>query len=202
MIRTLIFSAILVISISGIAQTGKKYEAVDISNDEFYHYAIVNQNGDTIKKLDAEKYIVTLQPNFDNFLIIAIKGREGWSAINLQEEYLFQVYNRLPTEPLPDYLVEDRIRIVGENGLIGFANSLGEIVIEPKFISVTEFNKGHAIFGSDCEKVHNGQEGEHSGYVQKCKKTGYINKRGEILAVESISFEEMKNKINWESSNW
>lgn len=185
-----------------MAQTKHKYEAVDISKEDNYLYAIINQNGDTLKKLDPEKYIVTLQPKFDMFLIISMKGRDGWSAIDINENYLFQVYNRLPNEPFSEQLREDRIRIVGETGLIGFADSSGGVVIEPKFKKVTNFDNGFAIFESDCKKVHNDQEGEHSGFILSCEKVGYIDKYGNVQSLETISFDKMKDKINWNGEEW
>jgi len=202
MIRITILLVFFINSSSIIAQKNYKYEAVDIGKNSYYAYAILNQYGDTIKKLNTDKYIITLQPKFNHFLIISMKDKKGWSAIDLNENYLFQVYNRLPNEPLPDYLIEDRIRIVGENGLIGFADSQGKIIIEPKFERVTEFSNGFAIFESDCSKVHNGQEGEYSGYVLECNKVGYIDKKGNIESLETISFEKMKNKINWNGDKW
>mgnify|MGYP003116964920 CR=1 FL=1 len=202
MIRTLIFLLFSFHTISTLAQKVYKYEIVDIGEKGEYVYVILNQDRDTVKKLNPDNYIVTLQPKFNEFAIFSIKGKKGWSAIDLQENYLFQVYNRLPNESFPDYLIEDRIRIVGENGLIGFADSSGKIIIEPKFESVSEFNNGFAIFESDCEKVHNNQEGEHSAYTLECEKVGYIDKDGKILSLENISFEKLKRRINWNGNQW
>jgi len=202
MIRTLIFLLFSFHTITTLAQKVYKYEIVDIGEKGEYVYVIVNQDRDTVKKLNPDNYIVTLQPKFNEFAIFSIKGKKGWSAIDLQENYLFQVYNRLPNEPFPDYLIEDRIRIVGENGLIGFADSSGKIIIEPKFESVSEFNNGFAIFESDCEKVHKNQEGEHNAYTIECEKVGYIDKDGKILSLEKISFEELKRRINWNGNQW
>ncbi len=202
MIRTLIFLAFLLQTISISAQKNYKYEIVENWKNNMTVYSILNKNGDTIKKLDPDIYIVTLRPKFNNFAIFLMKGKEGWSAIDLDENYLFQVQTRFPWEPYPDFLIENRIRIVGENGLIGFADSLGKIVIEPRFEKVSEFNNGFAIFESGCKEIHNEQEGEHSAFNSKCKKTGYIDKNGEVKGLEKVSFKEMKNKINWNGKQY
>lgn len=197
MIRTTIFSLLVLLTISTSAQNNYKYEIIEKWENDQTTYSIVNNNGDTIKKLDPEKYVVSLQPFFNDFAIFIIKGRKVWSAIDLEENYLFQVYNRYSGEPFPDYLIENRIRIVGNNGLIGFADSKGKIVIEPQFESVSEFNNDFAIFKLDCKEIHKNQDGEHSGFLLLCEKTGYIDKSGDIKTIEKISFDEMKMRINW-----
>ena len=65
---------------------------------------------------------------------------------------LFEVYNQ-GNEINPDYLVENKIRIVDENQKIGFANEKGQIIIKPQFEMVTSFHNGKAIIAESCEKI-------------------------------------------------
>ncbi|MDR6302298.1 WG repeat-containing protein [Mesonia maritima] len=161
-------------------------------------YSIINQRGDTIRKLDSIKYFNTLHNKFNHFVIFQIKGKPGWSAIDINENYLFQVYNRLSGEPFPDYVKENRIRIIGKNNRIGFADALGNIVIKPQFEKVTEFDNGFAIFQSECVKIQNNvAQGEHPGVRYKCEKIGYIDKSGKIIELGEFNFKELRERINW-----
>ncbi len=195
MIRILFFLTFF-IALDTVAQENFNYRILESWNGKESVYTIVNSNGDTIKHLDPKKYITTLNPAFNHFAVFAIKGKKGWSAIDLNEDYLFRVYNRFQSEPYPDYLIEDRIRIVGENNLIGFADSKGEIVIPPQFEAVTEFNNGFAIFRSKCKKIKADPD-DHVHFRLNCQEAGFIDKSGKIMEVGEKSFEEIKNKIGW-----
>ena len=196
MTRNLFLLTLFFISLNSLAQENFNYRILESWNGKESVYTIVNINGDTIKHLDPKKYITTLNPAFNNFAVFAIKGKKGWSAIDLNENYLFQVYNRFQGEPYPDFLIEDRIRIVGEKDLIGFADSKGKIVISPQFEAVSEFNNGFAIFRSKCKKTKADPD-EHVQYHLNCEKAGFIDKSGKIIEIGNYSFEEIKNKIGW-----
>lgn len=169
------------------------------SKNGFEEYSIINQKGDTLRKLNKDKYYVTLDTGFKNFAIFGIKNKKGWSAIDINEKYLFQVYKKYIDEPYPDFLIENRIRIVDENGKIGFADENGKIVIIPQFEYVSHFHNGFAIIGSKCNKIpypHNNESGcQH--YSIKCKQYGYINKNGDIIKLGNQTFLEVVNEINW-----
>lgn len=105
-------------------------------------------------------------------------------------------------EIYPDFIVEDKIRII-KNNKIGFANKKGDVVIKPQFEFATEFHNGFAIIAKNCKKIPWHNENEHSGCEHisvKCLNYGYINEKGEILKIGKFTFEEICNKINWESS--
>jgi hypothetical protein len=200
MMKNIFLISIILLNINLFSQENYKYRIGRTWNDvtKMEEYSIIKNNSDTIRKLDSEKYIGSLQVEFNNFAIFSIKGKKGWSAIDINENLLFQVYNRVPGEPFPDYLVENRIRIVGENNKIGFANSNGEIVIKPQFETITEFNNGFAIFQSDCVKIENDiNRNQHSGFHYECKKIGYIDQNGKIIEVGEFDLIEIKERIMW-----
>src|SRR3989338_5702396 len=80
-------------------------------------YSLIDEKNNLIKVLDSSKYYITF--NFDNYGYFAVfgkKGNPGWTAIDAKENILFQVYNTSFVEPSPDYLIENKIRIIdGEN---------------------------------------------------------------------------------------
>ena len=91
------------------------------------------------------------------------------------------------------------IRIVDENGKIGFANYKGEIGIKPQFEAATAFYKDKAIIGKDCEQVLWCCKSEHEDkhYITKCKQTGYINKKGQVKDLGELTVEQMQKKLHW-----
>ena len=61
----------------------------------------------------------------------------------------------------PDYIQEGLFRIMNEEGLIGFADSLGHVIIEPQFKFAYPFKEGRAKVTLDGErKEFHGSEGE------------------------------------------
>ena len=195
--KRIILTLFLFSTISSFSQEKYKYKIGRDWNGNREVYSIINKSGDTVLKLDSLKYLNTLQNKFNDFVIFEIKGKSGWSAIDINENYLFQVYNRLQGEPFPDYLKENRIRIVDENNKIGFADSSGTIIIKPQFERVTEFDNGFAIFQSECVKIKNNEnEGEHPGFRYECEKIGYIDKNGNILEIGEFDFDELRRRIN------
>ena len=163
-------------------------------------YSFINKKGDTIKKLDSDKYYSTLNIEFKNFAVFGIKGKKGWTAIDINEKHLFEVYNKYSGEPSPDDLTEDRIRIVGENGKIGYADEKGKIIIKPQFVFATHFSKGFAIVGSKCQKISNphNNEADCQHVSIKCDQYGYIDKSGSIIKLGNYTFKEIKGEINWQ----
>lgn len=165
-----------------------------------YIYSVVNFKNDTILKLDSAKYFVCFDDTVENFLIVAPKTRKGWWAIDFDENYLFQVYNTIHGEPSPDEITNGRIRIVDEQGKIGFANEKGEIIIKPQFEQVTAFYKGFAIIGQDCriipwDTIHSVSDCHH--YSISCLKNGYIDKDGIIIEIGSLTFDELWDKLDF-----
>lgn len=166
------------------------------------NYCLVTENG-KIKKLNPKKYLVSLT-NHENayFAVFSIKGQKGWTAIDYNEGILFEVYNTVPNEPWPDFLIENKIRIVGKNEKIGFANECGEVIIPPQFEFVTHFHNNKAIIAQDCKKKYNSQnrQTDYNNYIIECKH-GYIDERGRIIKLGNYTFEEIQKEINWKPLN-
>lgn len=202
--KYLLFILYFLVAAYSFGQTPKNYMVVrsDTTGKEKFGYVFVNQKGDTLTRLDTAKYYVCFNDTIEHFAVVGVKHKTGWWAIDKKEKLLFQVFNTSSGEPSPDELTEGMIRIVDERGKIGFANYKGKIVIKPRFEAATNFYKGKSIIGGQCEQVLWCCEGEHADkhYLIKCKKTGYINRRGQVLQMGDLSFEQMQEKIGWKSS--
>ena len=164
-------------------------------------YSLIDEKNKTIKVLDSAKYYVSMSgSDFGYFAIFGKKNHAGWSAIDSNENVLFQVYNTSFGEPTPDYLIEYKIRIIDESDKIGFANDKGRIIIPPQFEIATSFHNGKAIIGSKCEKIpwnEHAKEGDCHHYSIICKNHGYINEAGKILKIGNYQFEEIQKEIDW-----
>src|SRR6218665_1135241 len=111
-------------------------------------YLFVDEKGNIIRQLDTSKYYISFNDDrYGYFAVFGKKGSPGWTAIDANENELFKVYNTSFGEPSPDYLIENKIRIVAKDGKIGFANYKGEIIIKPQFEIATAFHNGKAIIG-------------------------------------------------------
>jgi hypothetical protein len=86
-------------------------------------YSLNDEKNNLIKVLDSSKYCVTFNnDDYRYFAVFGKKGSPGWTAIDSNENILFQVYNTSFGEPTPDYLIENKIRIIDNENKIGFAN--------------------------------------------------------------------------------
>lgn len=184
----------------------KKFKVVEKQSKTWNRiYYLVDIDGKTIRKLDTSKYNTCF--NFDSYGYFAIFGKKnykGWAAIDANENVLFNVYNTSFGEPTPDYIVENKIRIVDSANLIGFANSKGRIIIKPKYEIATSFHKGKAIIGLSCTKKLWGEghlkDYDCHHYTIICKKHGFINTKGEIKKIGNYSFEQIAKEINWKET--
>lgn len=170
-----------------------KYTTVD-NNMEYY---VLDSKNDTVLKLDTAKYFVCFDEEFEHFLTVAPRGRKGWWAIDLNENFLFEVYNAGFGEPSPDILKYGMIRIVDVNGKIGFADEEGKVVIKPQFEIASSFYKKYAIIGEDCREVPwdtSDVSCEH--YSIECSRYGYIDKSGKVIEIGNHTLEELVNKLN------
>ncbi|HVK96899.1 MAG TPA: WG repeat-containing protein [Flavisolibacter sp.] len=180
----------------------KKFKVVEKETDTWRSiYSLIDEQGKVIRELDTAKYYMCFNTDqYVYFGIFGVKGRSGWTAIDADENILFKIYNTSFGEPSPDYLVENKIRIVDEQEKIGFANNKGEIIIRPQYEMATAFHKGKAIIGEKCRKVPWGEHEKESGchhYSIECGKYGYINEKGKELKMGTFSFEQIMKEINW-----
>jgi hypothetical protein len=161
---------------------------------------INDEKGNLIKELDSSKYSVSFNDDsLRYFAVFLIENRRGWSAIDSNENFLFEVYN-VGDEVNPDNLIENKIRIIDENKKIGFANEKGQIIIKPQFEIVTSFHNGKAIIAENCKKIPwnaHAEESDCHHYSIECKRHGYINEKGEIIELGNYTFEEIQKKTNW-----
>jgi hypothetical protein len=182
----------------------KKFKVVVTETDTWkVMYSLVDEKGKLIRQLDTSKYLMCFNPDqYVYFGIFGLKGFKGWAAIDANEKILFDVYNTSLGEPSPDYLVEDKIRIVDSNNLIGFANTKGQVIINPQFESATSFQKGKAVIGQTCKKIPWGghtKESDCNHFTIICQRHGYINETGMTLKIGEFSFEQIIKEINWKA---
>lgn len=166
-------------------------------------YFILDMKGDTVRKLNPEKYFFILNDTIENLIVVAPRERNDkhlfW-AIDLNENFLFPVYNRTIGEPDHDEISDGMIRTVDDNGKIGYANKVGKIVIKPQFEAASPFYKNYAIIGKTCKNVpalgaHPGGECQH--LHRECKEYGYIDKAGKVLEIGKHSEEDLKQKLKF-----
>lgn len=181
-----------------------KFKIVENETDTWRSiYSLVDENNKTIKVLDSASYLMAWSGfEYGYFAVVAKKGSKGhgWPAIDANEKVLFHVYNTSFGEPSPDYLIENKIRIIDKNEKIGFANQLGEIIIKPQFEMVTSFHNGYAIIGEKCKKIPWGNHEHGDGcnhYSIECERHGYIDEKGKIIKLGDFTFEQIREEINW-----
>ncbi|SEH56505.1 WG containing repeat-containing protein [Paenimyroides aquimaris] len=184
------------------AQTKFKVVGTEIENWRNI-YSLVDEYGKTLKVLDTAKYYISMNDDtIGYFAIFGKKNSPGWSAIDVNENILFQVFNTSFGEPSPDYLIENKIRIIDNEDKIGFANEKGEIIIEPQFEIATSFYNGKAIIGKKCKKIPWGNHEDENGchhYSITCEYQGYIDEKGTILKLGNYTFDEIKEEIDWKT---
>lgn len=114
---------------------------------------------DTIRKIG---FVYENRPKDAKIVCIDNTGKELF--------YVFKYDNG------PDYIREGLFRITDENGLIGFADSLGNIVIKPQYSFAYPFKDGKAkvTLKGECQEVP-GANGEH--HYWESGEWLYINKR-------------------------
>jgi len=191
--KNLLILLLLIINTSVQAQT--KFKLVEKETDTWRSiYSLVDENNKTLKVLDSAKYYISFSGfEYSYFAVIAKTGSKnyGWPAIDANKNILFYVYNTSFGEPSPDYLIENKIRIIDESKKIGFANEKGEIIIIPQFEIVTSFHNGYAIIAEKCKKTPWGNHEHNDGcnhYSIECEKHGYIDEKGKIIKLGNFTF--------------
>lgn len=118
---------------------------------------------DTIKKLG---FVYEHKPKDARIICINNAGKELF--------YVFKYDNG------PDYIQEGLFRIMNEDGLVGFADSLGNVVIKPQFKFAYPFEHGKAkVTFSGENKVIPDSKGEK--HYRDNSDWYYINKNGKII---------------------
>ena len=166
----LIFYAVVLVSSAKKAngQSSKNLLRLvtDTTKDE---YAYVDVKGDTL--IPFGKYLLCYTEEFDEFAIVRSKDK-GLIGIDREENILFNVY---VFDNGPDYPSDGLFRIV-KDGKIGYANSSGQVVIQPQFDCAYPFMNGKAKVGKGCKE---NTDGEHRWWTEG---TWYmINRKGKVL---------------------
>lgn len=130
----------------------------------------VNKKGDTIIPIGTFNMCFT--DTFATFAYVFDKKLfgEGIVAINRNKEIIFDAYL---FDNGPDYISDGLFRIK-RNGKIGFANELGEVIIEAKYECAYPFENGMAKVSYDCETINDDMD--HSTW--KSSNWFYIDKNG------------------------
>lgn len=151
-----------------IAHTTEKHLEVGVP------VCYLNEQGDTIVPYNKYKFCQTDTIRNIGF-VYEYKQDARIVCINNQGKELFYMFKH---DNGPDYIREGLFRIMDENGLIGFADSLGNVVIKPQFKFAFPFKNGKAkvTFTGEGKAIFNG---EHHEWVSD--KWQYINKKGELL---------------------
>ena len=114
-------------------------------------YGFVNAKGDTVINC---KYISCYTDTIER---IGFVGNEKGQieCFNNKGEFLFYVYN---LDYGLDEIREGYFRIIDEDGLIGYADSLGNVVIKPQYKYASSFEGGKAEVTDRLKKVTVGSE--------------------------------------------
>lgn len=115
----------------------------------------LNEQGDTIVPYGKYKFCQTDTIRNIGF-VYENKQDARIICIDNQGKELFYVFKY---DNGPDYVREGLFRIMDENGLIGFADTLGNVVIKPQFKFATPFENGKAQTTTSGKA---NDDGEHS----------------------------------------
>ena len=151
-----------------IARTTEKYLEVGVP------VCYLNEQGDTI--IPYGKYKFCQADTIRNIgFVYENKQDARIVCIDNQGKELFYVFKY---DTGPDYIREGLFRIMDDEGLIGFADSLGNVVIKPQFKFAFPFEGGKAkVTLTGKQKAM--PDGEHHEW--KSDKWQYINKKGELI---------------------
>lgn len=115
----------------------------------------LNEQGDTIIPYGKYKFCPTDTIRHIGF-VYENRQNARIVCIDNQGKELFYVYKY---DNGPDYIREGLFRIMDEDGWIGFADSLGNVVIKPQFKFATSFENGKAQATTSGDAIN---DGEHS----------------------------------------
>ena len=139
------------------------------SDDQCSYVAI---GGDTV--IPFGRYPMAATERFDR-LALVLKPGVGWVGINRQEQVLFKAFL---FDNGPDYPAEGLMRIVNDQGLIGYADTAtGRVVLAPRYEAAFPFAGGRARVGRGCRLE---SDGEHSWW--RCAAWQSIDHRGRPVA--------------------
>lgn len=162
--------ALLVFLGFALCSLGQENDTLYIYYDQDTEFpGYLNAEGDTVVK--AGVYEIALTEKFIHLLMVVDPIGKAY-AIDRSLDTLFEVYWY---DNGPDYIEDGLFRIV-ENGMIGFANEKGEVVITPAYECAGVFYKGRAHVAYSCERT---REGEFT--VETSEEWLVIDREGNII---------------------
>ena len=137
----------------------------------------LNERSDTIVPYGKYRYCQT-DTIKDLGFVYENKPKDAWIiCISDAGKELFYVFKY---DNGPDYIQEGLFRIMDKNGLIGFADSLGNVIIEPQFKFAYPFKRGKAKVTLEGEQKEV-PESEGEKYYWESDTWFYIDKRNRCL---------------------
>lgn len=139
----------------------------------------VNRQGDTVIPLGTYEGI--MGGDFVHFVPVFLKSTGENDLLSTQGPYAVDRAGKILFKMFwfdngPDYFSDGLVRIV-ENGLIGYADETGKIVIKPQYGCAYPFENGTAQVGHDCDKIW--MDDEHWSWATEIWLT--IDKQGQIV---------------------
>jgi WG containing repeat len=161
----LLFLGLILISINSFGQ--QDFWTLEHNNKDEYGYR--DKKGEL--RIPFGKYSICYTDTFRTFAIVTHR-QLGFVGINRDEKILFQIY---PFDNGPDDQQDGLFRIV-KGDKIGFADNLGQVIIQPRFKAVMPFSDNLAAYCDNCSKK---KDGEH--FTWTGGKWGFIDKKGETI---------------------
>lgn len=131
---------------------------------------LVNRSKDTIKMKQLDfGFTVPDSSIIDN---LTCKDEKEFVAFDKNGNELFVIF---PFDNGPDYISEGMFRII-DGDKIGFADVMGNVIINPRFNAALPFRYELAAFCVGCVTV---KDGEHT--IWENGKWGFINTKGDVV---------------------
>lgn len=137
----------------------------------------LNEQGDTV--IPYGKYQYAGSDTIQSIGFVLEPHTPGWTTINNKGEKLFYTYSY---DNGPDYVAEGYLRIVDDQHLMGFADTLGNIIIKPQFAFACPFSDNRAKVTYTGKKKLLDANGEH--WLWLSEDWFYIDKDGNKLEDE------------------
>ena len=144
-----------------VGYTGKKLYVIPEDPGNFLsNVCLVNEQGDTI--VPYGRFCWCVSDSISPIGFVLEPKVKGIACINTEGEILCRA---LEGDFVPDYLSEGYFRIINDEGLIGFADSLGHVMITPQFKFAHPFIGGKAKVAYTGQIQKDGPRDEHGIWV-------------------------------------
>lgn len=136
-------------------------------------------NSDTIStQIPISNNIPRYQYRNAYFSVIYFKEK-GFVAFDKNGNELFTIYS---FDNSPDIAAEGVFRIVNEKGMIGFADTLGNVILEPKYTFAYPFKDGRTkVTFNGKKKIIPESRGEY--HYWESDDWYFLNKNGEMISI-------------------